>query len=71
MRFLHQMMAAVASIMFAKPRIHASTSTPNQGPALFHGSSTINFGSGMNWPSIYHARKNSRRAKSVRRMRSF
>jgi hypothetical protein len=68
MRFFHQMMAAVASIMFSKTRFHShEMSTPTlPGPHLFDHGGT-NYGSGINWPSIYHARRNNRRGKIIRR----
>lgn len=70
MRFLHQVMGAIAALMFTKPRVHDSAPTYMPTSSLFHGSVT-NYGSGLDWPSIYHARKNSRRGKIIRRMRGI
>lgn len=70
MRFLHQVIGAVAALMFSKTRFHShDMATPTlPGPRLFdHG--CTNYGSGINWPSIDHARRNSRRGKIIRRYR--
>lgn len=63
MRFFYQIMSAVFPHFFNQ--VHESVPFT---PSPFIQGSRPNYGAGLDWPSIYYARRHNRRAKIMRRL---